>query len=134
MRTMVEVFNQLTHSELVDCSLLFFEDLLGNHFQKFRYYYENISDIPNDVSKTVKAISCSCTNSSILIVTEFKSAKNCSDYREHLEDLMDTSSFLGDKYFSFSTEIKGDKKLNISIENKGISREDEIYEDRFNSN
>jgi hypothetical protein len=128
MRTMVEVFNQLTHNELADFTL--FEELLGSHYEKFRFYYYNTDDIPNSVTKHVKGVSCYCSENAIVIVTEFKTSKNCTEYLSYLEPYL---SFPGNEYFSFTAEIKSGKKLNISIENKSISGEDEIHEDRFNS-
>jgi hypothetical protein len=130
-KSMVEVFNQLTHHELADYSL--FEELLGNHFEKFRYFYHGTSEISDTLAENVKGISCFCSSNGILVVVEFSTAKNCEKYRDAINEYMDDNYCPGEEYFSFDAEIKGSKKLNISIENKTISREDEIYEDRFNS-
>lgn len=128
MKSMVEVFNQLTHHELADFSL--FEDLLGNHYEKFRYYYDMTVNVSSELTDTVEGVSCFCVEAGITIVTVFDTEEHCQEYLNELES--DDESF--DEYFSFDVEITGGKTLNISIENKNISGEDEIYEDRFNSN
>ena len=125
---MVEVFNQLTHNELAGFSL--FESLLGDHYEKFRYYYQSTKNIPKSTTKSVKGISCFCSDDGIVVETAFKTDKGCNEYLSYLQPFI---LYPNNDYFRFNAEIRGGKKLNISIENKSISREDEIYEDRFNS-
>lgn len=129
--TMVEVFNQLTHNELADYSL--FEDVLGNHFEKFRYFYYMTCDIPKNISKAINSISCFSSEAGILITIEFSSDTKCDEYKEFLESNSFESNFCYAEYFKLNTEIKGGRILDVLIENDEIVREDEIYEDRFNS-
>lgn len=129
---MVEIFNQLTHSEVEEHSLVLFKEILGNHFEKFRYYHSCIEGISDDVVNKVKGISCFCSDKGILIEMVFKSTKGCKNYLEAIEEEI-SIGHPNAKYFNFSVKIDSGKKLNISIENKNISREDEIYEDRFDS-
>jgi uncharacterized protein YpiB (UPF0302 family) len=127
---MIEVLNQLTHKDLADYSL--FEKLLGEHFEKFRFFYKNTCYVPKEIFKNVKTVSCFCTEKGILVEMDFKGTKNRDSYLQCLEGNMDISNNYS-KYFKFSVESKGKKNLNILIENKTISREDEIHEDRFNT-
>jgi hypothetical protein len=127
-QSMVEVFNQLTHDELTGYTS--FESILGNHFEKFRHFYYSTCIVPSNLSESVKNVSCFCNDGGLLVSVEFKTAKSCKAYKEcidsHSDDIED--------HFSFNTEISKSKTLNISIENNGISREGELYEDNTDTN
>ena len=53
MRTVVEVFNQLTHTELADCNT--FQNILKNHYNKFKMIYKHIKHIDID---EIQKITC----------------------------------------------------------------------------
>lgn len=126
---MITVFNQLTQSELTDYSL--FENVLDNHFEKYRFFYEVMEPISlNDVKK----ICCECPahGTELLIIVKFNSKKHLDQFIESFRSRLDvTNCFLAD-YF-LTTLSRDGNSLNISIENKNISKEGEIYEDRFDS-
>lgn len=46
MRTVVEVFNQLTQTELADCNT--FANILNNHYNKFKMIYNHIKHLDFD--------------------------------------------------------------------------------------
>lgn len=129
MKTMVEVFSQLTPNELSGYSL--YEDVLGNHLEKFREFYYITKLIPADLEKAVKGIDCFCKPDGLHIVLKFSSTKKCKEYMETIEPNLVPDN---EEYFTFNIKVASSKKLNISLENNKISREDEIYEDRFNTN
>lgn len=118
MNDMISVFNRLTESKLADYNL--FEKLISLHFEKFRFFYYIIEDI--SLTK-VQKIECSETTSKLLVIIKFKTNIERDKFERSLKK---TNSFYS-KYFN--TEFETEKnKLNISIENKKIRREEEIYE------
>jgi len=126
---MITVFNQLTQSELTDYSL--FEDVLDNHFEKYRFFYSVMEFIS---LKHVKKIYCECpaNKRELIIIVKFSGKKHMADFIDEFQhNLENTRTFLRD-YF-ITTLNKDGNCLNISIENKSISRESDIYEDRFDS-
>lgn len=131
MTDVLTLFNQLTHSELADYSI--FENVLDNHYEKFKYFYHLMEDI--DLINIDK-IRCSESfiPNALEIRVSFENVKHLNDFNKKFTNI--TKSFRGYyiKYFIVSSTI--DKKsLYISIENKNnISSEEDIYEDRFNSN
>lgn len=127
MADMITVFNQLTQTELADSSL--FEDVMQNHFEKFKYFYAVMQVLS---LKLVDKIVCSTATTQLVISINFEKKGDREKFSESFRNsLLDCPSCLN-KYFSVNVTTTG-KKLNISIENKSISREDEIYEDRPNT-
>lgn len=126
MNDMITVFNQLTHSELTDYSL--FEEVLDNHYEKYRFFYNIMEPIELD---KVKNISCEVPahETELLITVEFDSQKDLNSFLAIFEARLCDAVC---RYFTVYLEQDGDV-LNISIENKNISREGEIYEDRFDT-
>lgn len=125
-KTMIEVFSRLTQSELDDYSL--FENVLGNHFEKFRYFYWSTAGIENKITRLITSISCFCSDTTLTVQIEFKTERSRKQYMEAIGDYRDRRS----AYFTMNTGVLNGKTLNISIENKTISREGELYENRFN--
>lgn len=129
---MVELFSDITTTEIKD--LTFFEELLDKHFHKFRYFFNIFSCVSDEKINYVKSISCVSYNSNnITIEMKFSSVKKLKEYlKEFKENILYNDIFEVGKYFtlSFSTDSK---KLNILINEKNISGEGDIYEDRFNS-
>lgn len=62
IKNRIVVFNRLTDSELADCSM--FEELLENHYHKFVYFYEIISE--SDIIENIETISCKSANRHVL--------------------------------------------------------------------
>jgi len=125
---MISVFNQLTENELADCDL--FEDILNLHYEKFKYFYLIIEDIClGDVQK----IECTENTKQLIVIIKFDDNKDRDSFRKVMDKYTkNKNSVYYSKYFSVKIE-KESNKLNISIENKKICREEDIYEDRFNS-
>lgn len=125
--TMVKIFNQLTHTELADFSPILYEELLGNHYEKYRCFYDMVDEIPVEVTKSVKGFSCYCNDKSIEVIIEFSSKSKRDKYNDKLEPIIS-------EYFNIEISVNNAKKINISIENKRkISKEEDIYENNFNT-
>lgn len=124
--TMIEVFSRLTQPELDDYSL--FEDVLGNHFEKFRYFYWSTASIAEKITRNVTSISGFCSDQTLTVEIEFKTEKSRKQYLEAIGVYEDVRS----SFFTMNTEVINSKTLNILIENNTISREGEIYENRLN--
>lgn len=112
MNDMIDIFNRLTESELSECEL--FKDILENHYEKYKYFYWQICDIPFD---KVQCIICEPSESCILIKIEFKNNKNRDSFKKTMKN--NISSFSSDDDENFSLIITtGSNELNISIEDK----------------
>jgi len=130
MLDVITLFNQLTHDELADYSL--FEKVLESHYEKFKYFYRLMENISLE---GVNKIRCSNSDSpgAIEFRIDFESNKNLREFNKEFSNI--TKTFKGYPAKYFSVDIKVDKKsLYITIENKNICSEEDIYEDRFNSN
>ena len=62
MRTVIEVFNQLTHTELADCNT--FKNILTNHYNKFKMIYKHIKHL--DIEDIVN-ITCVDSDSGLVV-------------------------------------------------------------------
>ncbi len=129
---MVDVFNQITHQELSD---YLFEEILQNHFLKFRHFYYNTVDIDDKITEKVTSISCSASDDGIYITLLFSKEKDLKSYLKSMQDIYDVSEYIEDKeYFVVTINSSEDNELNISIENSSVQGEEFIYEDRSDSN
>jgi hypothetical protein len=125
---MILVFNQFTNQGLADCDL--FENILENHYEKFKYFYSIIEDMCLD---KVQKIHCEEQESGLEIYILFKNKKDRDEFVTKFNKYQSKcSKSYYDEYFELG--MKNDANtLNISIENKNISKEEDIYENRFNS-
>lgn len=119
----IDVFNQLTDSQLADCEL--FKNLILLHYEKFKFFYSIIECV---CLKTIQSITCLEKPQVLKIFIKFNNEKEIKNF---VKIFNDSNKRKLCKYFSLKIEKNG-SYLNISIENNGISREEEIYEDRFN--
>lgn len=127
---MISIFNRMTKSsksDLDDCSL--FEDIMDTQYEKFKFFYEMIKDM---ALEPIKKIECSKRDSDLVIVISFKNKGDRDEYYDMFSNYENCISSDYTDYFALKLDKSG-VKLNISIENKSISREEEIYENRFNS-
>lgn len=130
MRDMVAVISQLTQPESTDCSK--FDQVIDHHFEKFRYFYNLLQC---DGFDTVKSMDCSCADDhqSLQVELLFDKKNQRDVFNTSFMERINTSKTFQAKYFIVVlTPTKN--SLNISIENKLISREDDIYGAGFNSN
>lgn len=117
----IDVFNQLTDSQLADCRL--FQNIILSHYEKFKYFYSIIENISLNTINSIRCLEEPCL---LNIFITFKNKKELNKFIQ----LFRTSK---NKYFLINTTVNV-LNLNISIENNQISREEEIYENRFNTN
>jgi len=120
---MIIIFNQLTKSELSDCSL--FENILNYHYEKFKFFY---SLIRNLCLKNVEKIICNEQTDKLLIYIHFKTKPLLNNFNKTLKTELGSNTYIHAKYFTLDV-IKSSNKIDISIMNKNISEEQEIYED-----
>jgi hypothetical protein len=118
---MIDVFNRLTDDQLADCQL--FENIISTHYEKFKYFYLIIEDI---CLNTVQKIHCYEKDTKLDIFIEFKNKKDSGDFQNIITDYLSNWVTPYDDLFSMNIQ-KEAKKLNISIENKNICREENIY-------
>lgn len=120
----VQMLNQLTRHESTGYHL--FDSLLSDHFLKFRLFYELVKEVSWNKIKDVDCDKTSDTSAEFKI--EFSKDSHRKTFQENLVSTYEANTY--SKYFSL-TVSSSKKILNISIENKDISREDEIHENRF---
>lgn len=133
MRThsMIDTLCQLTLNELPD--IVLFENVVGEHFEKFRYFYDSMKVLPLKIKETSTLNACITTDHSIEISIDFENSNNRDVYLVEMLNTMKVSS-LHRQYFDFTASAKNKKTLNIVISNKiGMMEEGEMYEDRFDS-
>ena len=130
MKDMVTVINELTNSETPEESK--FEHVIDHHFEKFRYFHYLLKC---DGFEDVQSMECTCAedHQSLSVDLLFEKKQQRDNFREAFETRVNESETFQSQYFIVVlTPTKN--SLNISIENKKISREDEIYGDRSDSN
>ena len=105
----IVVFNRLTsHDELADVST--FEDLVGNHYDKFCYLYEIVSE--GDFIDNVKDIKCKISDNRIRFVITL--TKECTKKIIHELDESIRDNSLGDLYIKLKKENRHEIVLSVS--------------------
>ena len=104
-RNRIVIFNRLTDHELEEVSV--FENLVGDHYDKFCRIYEIISD--KNIIKNIIDISCKIGNDDIKFIIDFQS-KISKKIREYFIDSIGT----WDSSIDFSIE---GKNMILSIKN-----------------
>lgn len=130
MKDMVTVINRLTESK--EENFLLFDHVIDHHFEKFRYFHQLLKC---DGYEYATDMSCECApdNQSMAVELVFGKKQQRDTFKTAFEHEVKNSEAFQAKYFVVVlTPTKN--SLNISIENKKISREDEIYGDRSDSN
>lgn len=115
MRTIIEVFNQLTHTELADCNT--FQNILNNHYNKFKMIYKHIKHLEID---DILKITCIDSDSGLIVCIIPRRPEILIDF---VEDVDNDYNF--DVEFSYT-----DGKLLMKIFDSDISEVD-IYESKF---
>lgn len=126
-KTMVDVFKQLIHSESHDV----FESVITNHYKKFRYFYNTITalDMPASTQFTP-----SYTDTALYIEIKLDKTVKAADYESTILSTIESLVCVEKELFEYSVSSTGVSSLNISIVNKSITREDEMYENLVNHN
>lgn len=120
---LITIFNQLTSSELADYNL--FEDILSNHYEKFKYLYSLINDIN---LKKIDKICCTSSSTSIHVFIVPHSAKYLNEIIYSINANRHNYAF--SEYFILNVyETNGE--LNIDIEIPEGSKEGDIYANRL---
>lgn len=115
MRTVIEVFNQLTHTELADCNT--FQNILNNHYNKFKMIYKHIKHLDID---DIYKITCVDSDSGLIVCIIPTRPEILIEF---VEDVDNDYNF--DVNFSYN-----DGKLIMQIFDSDMSEVD-IYESRF---
>lgn len=118
MNTVIEIFNQLTHTELADCNT--FENIIVNHYNKFRMLYKYLKYVDmNEISK----ITCVDSSSGLVVCICYKDSYALYNLIVNL-----------DNEFNFDIETEHvDNKLVLKIFDREMSEVD-IDESRFGFN
>ena len=122
-RNVVDVFNQLTLSEASGYSS--FENILENHYNKFKYFYESIR-LLTEVEPLSWSPSFQDTTLSIDI--SFETSTDTNSFYENLSSILETLVYPESKHFTYDANITTGTTVNITIANISIVREDELYE------
>ncbi|NNV04707.1 hypothetical protein, partial [Brevibacillus sp. MCWH] len=130
-KNVIEVFNQLTHNELADYSI--FQEVLGNHYEKFKYFYFITKNFPDKVTNKIKRITCLCERNCLKIIVKFSDNKSPKNYCEIFNDNVGTDMYEFKDYFIVNVEKNDDNSVLIVIHCDKVLQEEDIYEDRFNS-
>lgn len=126
--SMVTLFNQLTHDELADYSK--FDNLLDYHYEKFKYLYRVIEGL---TLEGIKSITCADKSEKELRIFIFISdKKKAVSIGKKLNEIVRTFKSDYKKYFKVSVTVE-EARLVVVISAKKIAKEEDIYEDRFNS-
>lgn len=127
MNSMVTVFNQLTHNELTDCQC--YDEVLSNHYEKFRIFYEFIKNISQ--IKSCELIKKETDRCSIYVITGEQSV--ITKIKKKIEKELECCNYIFIDNFDINIDVN-DNELNISIYLKEkISKEVDIYENRVNT-
>jgi len=120
---MIIIFNKLINSDLSDCSI--FENILNYHYEKFKFFY---SLIKNLCLKNVEKISCQEKIDDLLILISFKTKPLTTNFSKALQDTINSNDYVYANHFILTIN-KNSNIIYISIMNKYVSKENEIYED-----
>jgi len=122
LNDIISVFNQLTRSELADCSL--FENIINRHYEKFKYFYSIIDNIN---LKSIIDIDCQEESTKLNIYISFKTKKERDTFFNiFINKINNRCSFKYKDYFIFNV-MRDTKCINITIENNDIIMEEVIY-------
>ena len=121
---LITIFNQLTSSELADYNL--FEDILSNHYEKFKYLYSLIKKV--NLNKIDK-IYCKTSSSSIHVFIEPHDIKYLNDIIYAINT--NRNSYMFSDYFTLNVyEANGTLHIEISLTDDEV-KEGDIYANRF---
>lgn len=81
MRTVIEVFDQLTHTELADCNT--FQNILNNHYNKFKMIYKHIRHLELD---DIMKITCADTRDGLIVCIIPKNPEVLLGFVEDVDD------------------------------------------------
>ena len=81
MRTVIEVFNQLTHTELADCNT--FQNILNNHYNKFKMIYKHMRHLELD---DIVKITCADTSEGLVVCIIPKNPEVLLDFVEDVDN------------------------------------------------
>lgn len=120
---LITIFNQLTSSELADYNL--FEDIISNHYEKFRYLYSLINKIS---LRKINKIYCTTSSSAIHVCIEPHEIKYMDDIIYVIN--ANKHKYTYSDYFNLDIyEKRGVLHISISIDDG--SKEGDLYANRF---
>lgn len=120
---LITIFNQLTSSELADYNL--FDEILSNHYEKFKYLYSLINDI--DLTKIDK-IRCTSSSRALHVYITPDKVEYLNDIIYSINDNRHNYTF--SEYFILDL-CESSGKLTINIEMTDGIKEGDIYANRF---
>lgn len=120
---LITIFNQLTSSELADYNL--FEDIISNHYEKFRYLYSLINKIN---LKKIDKIYCKSSSSTIHVYIEPHEIKYINDIIYKIN--ANKHNYTYSDYLNLDVyESNGVLHISISIDDD--TKEGDLYANRF---
>ena len=120
---LINIFNRLTSSELADYNL--FDDILENHYEKFKYLYSLIEDI--DLKK-IGQIYCKAKKNCLRVIIE---PDNVSDINTIIYSINENrNNYTFSKYFKLDI-VESQNNLLLEIGVKNNKKEGDMYDNRF---
>jgi len=120
---LINVFNRLTDSQLVDCNL--FSDILENHYEKFKYFYSLIEDI--NLNK-IEQIYCKANKNALRVIIEPHDITYINDIVFKINSNRD--DYIFSKHFKLNL-VESKNYLLVEISTKNNKKEGDIYDSRF---
>jgi uncharacterized protein YpiB (UPF0302 family) len=128
MTDIVSTFNRLTNNELADDNL--FKDILEEHYDKFRYFYNIIKTIDED--RLIDDMICNANKEGLEFILSFASPEDSYEYKE----LFDTKfSKINDTYYrKYFKHITSSSNCDIIIKiSCNLQNESDVYGKHYNA-
>jgi hypothetical protein len=128
MNDIITVFNRLTNSQLADCRA--FEDILGRHYDKFKYFYYIIVNMENN---EVDKITCKYSQQEITFIISLIDDKEAKRYVTLFKK--NFSDFNDSYYKNYLDHEVRKERFNVIVRlvcKEKYKDEEDMYEERFN--
>ena len=128
MKDMIEGITSLTialsYNELTDETYI--QTLIQDHYEKYRQFYYAVCDIASELEEYVSSTQCHIHPTKLSFDLYLDSDEHAQEYLDSVEGCRSLGGNYLEKHFTFSIS-RNDSVVNITVENKGFLREDELY-------